>query len=59
MMRAMNLLGYDAMTVGNHEFNAGLPNLDRARRDANFPWISANITLAKSGGANARSRLTS
>ena len=23
MMRAMNLLGYDAMTVGNHEYNAG------------------------------------
>src|ERR1019366_2765548 len=27
MMRAMNLLGYDAMTLGNHEFNAGLANL--------------------------------
>src|ERR1019366_1366266 len=34
MMRAMNLLGYDAMTVGNHEFNVGLPNLARARQDA-------------------------
>lgn len=45
MMGAMNLLGYDAMTLGNHEFNAGLPNLDRARRDAKFPWISANTTL--------------
>ena len=21
VMRAMNLLGYDAMTLGNHEFN--------------------------------------
>ena len=49
MMRAMSLLGYDAMTVGNHEFNAGLINLDRARRDANFPWISANIALARPG----------
>jgi 2',3'-cyclic-nucleotide 2'-phosphodiesterase/3'-nucleotidase len=47
MMRAMNLLGYTAMTVGNHEFNAGLPNLDRARRDAAFPWIAANITVAR------------
>src|ERR1039457_879405 len=49
MMRAMNLLGYDAMTVGNHEFNAGLANLAKARLDAKFPWISANTTLAARG----------
>ena len=46
MMRAMNALGYDAMTVGNHEFNFGLKNLERARGDARFPWISANIEVA-------------
>ena len=45
MMRAMNLLAYDAMTLGNHEFNTGLPNLARARQDATFPWISANTAL--------------
>src|SRR5579862_6839381 len=33
MMVAMNALGYDAMVVGNHEFNFGLGNLDRARAD--------------------------
>ncbi len=49
MMRAMNLLGYDAMAVGNHEFNAGLVNFDSARRDAKFPWISANIAVAGGG----------
>ena len=49
MMRAMNLLGYDAMTLGNHEFNAGLANLARSRRDARFPWISANTTVAYGG----------
>ncbi len=43
MMLAMNALGYDAMVVGNHEFNFGLKNLARARSDARFPWISANI----------------
>ncbi|MFB3826084.1 MAG: bifunctional UDP-sugar hydrolase/5'-nucleotidase [Bryobacteraceae bacterium] len=43
MMRAMNALRYDAMTVGNHEFNFGLKSLERARADARFPWISANI----------------
>ncbi len=49
MMLAMNRLGYDAMVVGNHEFNFGLINLNRARRDATFPWISAN-TVVSAGG---------
>jgi 2',3'-cyclic-nucleotide 2'-phosphodiesterase/3'-nucleotidase len=49
MMRAMNLLAFDAMTVGNHEYNAGLANLARARQDAKFPWISANTTVARGG----------
>jgi len=43
MMLAMNSLGYDAMVVGNHEFNFGLKNLAKARGDAHFPWISSNI----------------
>jgi 2',3'-cyclic-nucleotide 2'-phosphodiesterase/3'-nucleotidase len=45
MMLAMNAVGYDAMTVGNHEWNFGLKNLSRARSDAKFPWISANIVV--------------
>jgi 2',3'-cyclic-nucleotide 2'-phosphodiesterase / 3'-nucleotidase len=43
MMLAMNAIGYDAMVVGNHEFNFGLKNLARARSEASFPWISSNI----------------
>src|SRR2546423_6110155 len=50
MMLAMNALGYDAMVVGNHEFNFGLKNLDQARADARFPWLSANIELTGGGG---------
>jgi 2',3'-cyclic-nucleotide 2'-phosphodiesterase / 3'-nucleotidase len=50
MMMAMNAIGYDAMVVGNHEFNYGLKNLDRARSDAHFPWLSANTELAGSEG---------
>ena len=42
MMAAMNLLKYDAMVVGNHEFNFGLKNFEQARKAAKFPWISAN-----------------
>ena len=46
MMTAMNALGYDAMAVGNHEFNYGLANLNAARSAAKFPWLSANTLLA-------------
>ena len=45
MMLAMNALGYDVMTVGNHEWNFGLKNLNAARAAANFPWISASISV--------------
>lgn len=42
MMLVMNSLNYDAMTVGNHEYNFGLKVLEKARGEANFPWLSAN-----------------
>ncbi len=42
MMLGMNYLKYDAMAVGNHEYNYGLKNLDKARSEARFPWLSAN-----------------
>ena len=49
MMLAMNLLGYDAMAVGNHEYNFGLKNLNQARSDAHIPWLSANTSVAAGG----------
>ena len=42
MMLVMNSLNYDAMTVGNHEYNFGLKVLEKARGEAKFPWLSAN-----------------
>jgi 2',3'-cyclic-nucleotide 2'-phosphodiesterase/3'-nucleotidase len=42
MMLVMNSLHYDSMTIGNHEFNFGLPVLEKARNEATFPWLSAN-----------------
>ena len=42
MMLAMNALRYDAMAVGNHEYNFGLKVLEKARGEAKFPWLSAN-----------------
>jgi 2',3'-cyclic-nucleotide 2'-phosphodiesterase/3'-nucleotidase len=43
MISAMNVLGYDAATLGNHEFSHGLPLLRRAMADAAFPFVSANL----------------
>ena len=43
MIAAMNQMGYASFTVGNHDFDYGLPMLYKARRDARFPFISANV----------------
>ena len=50
MMRAMSAMKYDAMVLGNHEFNFGLKNLDKARGDAHFPILSANTRVAPGAG---------
>jgi len=42
MMVAMNALGFDAMVIGNHEYNFGLSVLEKARGEATFPLLSAN-----------------
>ncbi len=42
-IRAMNTMGYDAATLGNHEFNYGLKLLRQALHGANFPYCSANF----------------
>ncbi len=42
MMLVMSSLHYDAMAVGNHEYNFGLKVLEKARGEAEFPWLSAN-----------------
>ncbi len=43
VIAAMNTLGYEAGTLGNHEFNYGLEFLDAALKGANFPIVCANI----------------
>ncbi|MFC7705792.1 bifunctional 2',3'-cyclic-nucleotide 2'-phosphodiesterase/3'-nucleotidase [Plastorhodobacter daqingensis] len=40
---AMNAIGYDAATLGNHEFNYGLPFLQAALAEAAFPLVCANV----------------
>lgn len=43
MTKAMNALGYDAATLGNHEFNYGLDFLMGSLDGAEFPFVSANV----------------
>ena len=45
IVEAMNLVGYDAATPGNHDFDWGVPELERALADAAFPYVSANVFL--------------
>ena len=43
MAAVMNAVGYDAMTVGNHEFDFGLDQLRRLSKQINFPIITSNV----------------
>lgn len=45
IIAAMNTLGFDASTLGNHEFNYGLDFLMKSLAGANFPVVSANVAL--------------
>ena len=38
----MNIIGYDAATIGNHEFDFGLDNMARIFRQARFPIVCCN-----------------
>jgi 2',3'-cyclic-nucleotide 2'-phosphodiesterase / 3'-nucleotidase len=40
---AFNAMHYDAMAVGNHEFNFGLEVMWKAKRESHFPWLAANL----------------
>ena len=42
VIAAMNAMQYDAAAIGNHEFNYGLPTLDRAISEARFPMLATN-----------------
>ncbi|MDO8502106.1 MAG: 5'-nucleotidase C-terminal domain-containing protein [Gemmatimonadaceae bacterium] len=42
IIAAMNAMHYDAAAIGNHEYNYGVPYLERAVAQARFPMLSAN-----------------
>lgn len=47
--RGMNLVGYDAMAVGNHEFDNPMSVLRQQEKWAKFPFLSANIYQKSTG----------
>ncbi len=45
-VEAMNLLGYDAVTLGNHEFDYGMGILEKIVKMAKFPVIASNYDFS-------------
>ena len=49
VVTAMNYMGYDAMTLGNHEFNWGIDTMQKILSQAQFPVLAANVKDASGG----------
>ena len=48
-IEAMNEIGYEAVTLGNHEFDNPLQLLDMQEKWAKFPFLAANVYNVKTG----------
>jgi len=51
-LKLMSEMGYEATTVGNHEFDNGLDGLKKAMQHADFPYLSANYDFSKNQISN-------
>ncbi|MEW9124043.1 MAG: 5'-nucleotidase C-terminal domain-containing protein [Thermotaleaceae bacterium] len=49
MVKIMNLMGYDAMTAGNHDFNYGKERLKELDTLSDFPILGANVVNQSDG----------
>ncbi|WP_190175848.1 bifunctional metallophosphatase/5'-nucleotidase [Streptomyces naganishii] len=47
MAQAMNAIGYDAVALGNHEFNYGIETLRKFEQQCDFPLLGANALDAR------------
>jgi len=45
-LKAMSKIGYQAATLGNHDFDAGIESLANVLRFANFPIINSNYDFS-------------
>ncbi len=57
VIAGMNTLGYEAGTLGNHEFNYGVEFLDLVNAGADFPIVCANFATRARRRARARTTL--
>lgn len=46
-VKMMNEMGYDALAIGNHEFDFGLENMARLFKMAKFPVVCANYDVSR------------
>ena len=49
VIATMNFMNYDAMVLGNHEFNFGIELVNRIVEQAKFPILAANASYVKDG----------
>ncbi|MBI5495235.1 MAG: bifunctional metallophosphatase/5'-nucleotidase [Deltaproteobacteria bacterium] len=45
MVQIMNAMGYDAASIGNHDFDFGQEALQKRAHEAGFPLLSANLFI--------------
>jgi len=45
-MKAMSMMGYDAATIGNHDFDGGIDSLSKQLDVASFPMINCNYDVS-------------
>ncbi|MDO5121870.1 MAG: bifunctional UDP-sugar hydrolase/5'-nucleotidase, partial [Erysipelotrichaceae bacterium] len=50
IVNLMNKMGYDVSTIGNHEFDYGMPQLKRLIGMAEFPFVAANVRYTGTEG---------
>lgn len=46
-LKLMSEMGYDAATMGNHDFDIGLEGFKKAKRHAKFPFLCANYDFSE------------
>jgi len=49
VMRIMNAAGYEAMEIGNHEFDYGQAELQKRAKEAKFPFLASNVIVDATG----------
>ena len=50
MVSMMNLIGFDASALGNHEYDSGVKGLAKVISLSNFPYLAANISCPPETG---------